>query len=145
MNIETKFFGEVSIDEDKIIVFKTPILGFENDEKYILIDIEELDSLKCLQSITNKNLCFVVSTPWVYYNDYEFDIDDDCSEKLELESHEDIAVYNILTLRENFDLSTMNLSAPIILNHNKNFASQIVLSDEKYKTSHPVKRQDANT
>lgn len=145
MNIETKFFGEVEVNEQELISFVTPILGFEDDTQYILIDIEELDSMKCLQSVKNKNLCFIVSSPWAYFHDYAFDIDDECSKKLELESEEQIEVYNILTLRDNFASSTINLSAPIILNHEKNLASQIVLSDDLYKTSHPVKSENANT
>jgi len=139
MKIETKFFGNVDIDSNEVISFKKPILGFEGEDKFILIDIEELDSLKCLQSTKTKNLCFIVSTPWVYYNDYAFDIDDEISNHLEIKSEEEIEVFNILTLKDDFESSTINLSAPIILNNEKNFAAQIVIGDEKYSTSHPVK------
>ena len=139
MKIKTKFFGDVEIKKEDIILFKRPILGFDDDNEFILIDIKELDSLKCLQSISNSSLCFIVSTPWIYFENYAFDIEEQVKEELKITSQEDVEIYNILTLKENFDSSTINLSAPIVLNNVKNLASQIIINDDSLKTSHPIK------
>jgi flagellar assembly factor FliW len=145
MDVITKFFGEVQIDESEVITFKEPIIGFEDDNEFILIDIVELDSLKCLQSVTRKELCFIVSVPWAYFHDYAFDITDETSELLELETEEDVDIYNILTMKDSIETSTINLLAPIIMNHKKNLASQIVINDGKYTSAHPIKGSDVNT
>ncbi len=44
MNISTKFFGDVDVDEAKIIVFQQGIVGFPDVKEFLLIHDSEADN-----------------------------------------------------------------------------------------------------
>jgi flagellar assembly factor FliW len=55
LKIQTTRFGEMDIDEAKIITFTEPIFGFPDSKKFVLLD--NTNSLfKWLQSTRKKNL-----------------------------------------------------------------------------------------
>lgn len=130
MKIETKFFDEVEIEEENIIIFEAGIPGFEDYKKYIVMDINPNSNLKCIQSIEDKNVCLIITSPWNYFKDYEFELSDEEIAELEIEQESDVAVFNVLTFRES--KITANLVAPIIINVIKNKGRQIILQNAKY-------------
>lgn len=130
MKIQTKFFGEIDIDGHKILNFKHGIPGFEGLKKFILLDIEENEYLKCLQSIEDKNISFLVTSPWNYFKDYEIELSGDEIKELDINDERNVMIYNIVTVREN--KITTNLVAPVVVNVINNRAKQIILSNTKY-------------
>lgn len=61
MKIDTRYFGEVEIGEDKIIHFEKGIPGFDEYKDYtVLYDVEgeEEPFFSWLQCITEKTLAF---------------------------------------------------------------------------------------
>lgn len=137
MIIDTKFFGEIDIDENKIIYFKEGIPGFEDFKKYILLDIDDASSLKCLQSIDYKDICLVVTNPFEYFKDYEIELSDNEINELELKDANDTAVFNVLTIREN--KITVNLVAPIVINVLNMKGKQIILTNTNYNLRQEIK------
>lgn len=131
MKISTKFFGEITINEGNIITFNNGIPGFEEYKKFIILDFEGKSTLKCLQSIENKDVCLVIINPWDYFNDYQIELCDDEISYLEIEKEEDVLVYNVITIRQ--DKITANLLAPIVINSLKNKGKQIILSNTNYR------------
>jgi flagellar assembly factor FliW len=129
MNVKTRFFGEIEIQENRIIYFDRDIPGLEEYRKFILLDITE-SNLKCLQSIDEKELCLILISPWDYFKDYEIELSDDEMMQLGIKDQMNVAVYNPVTIREN--KITANLVAPIIINIIKNTARQIILQNTKY-------------
>ena len=136
MVIEIKFFDNIEINDSEIIDFVKPILGFDEFKKYILIDIEDT-SIKCLQSIENKDICFLVSEPWQYFSDYEFDVFDQDKKLLEL-NEENAVVLNIMNIPGDIKRMSINLMAPIIINNLNKSALQIVLNNQSYRTKHLI-------
>lgn len=130
MIIESKFFGNIEINEKQIIRFDHGIPGFEHEKKFVILDIEGKEDLKCLQSLEDKEVCLLMMLPWSCFKDYEIDVSDKEIEELGILSHEEVAVYCVLTVRE--DKITANLVAPIIINVLKNLGKQIILPDTKY-------------
>lgn len=130
MIIITRFFGEVEIEDKQIISFNEGIPGFENLKKFTILNIEDNEHLKCLQSIEDEQICLLIVSPWNYFKEYEFNICDDDIKNLEIISPDDIEVYNVLTVRD--DKITANLISPIIINLIKNLGKQIILSDSNY-------------
>ncbi|MBH9787643.1 flagellar assembly protein FliW, partial [Clostridioides difficile] len=63
--------------------------------------------------------------------DYSFDISEEDREQLQIEKEEDVLPYSIVTMKETFQDSTINLLAPVILNMAKKRGKQIVLQDNK--------------
>jgi flagellar assembly factor FliW len=88
-----------------------------------------------LTSIDDPDVGFVVVPPWVFYPDYEFDLDEPTAERLGLRAAEDAIVLAVVTLRDRPEESTLNLLGPIVVNRLSHEAAQVVLPT----TSHSVR------
>ena len=131
MNIETKFLGEVQINEDEILTFENGLPGFPDETKYILLGLDADLPIALLQATENKELGFIVAYPYAFKNDYAFDLSEEDKEELKIETESDVAVYTVLTLKESFLDSTINLLAPIVINKSKQLGKQIILQDSE--------------
>lgn len=130
MKIETRFFGEVEIEEKSIITFEKGIPGLEHLQKFIILDLEDNQNIKCLQSLEEASICLLITTPWTYFKDYEIQLSDEEISELDLISEADASVYNVITVRG--DKITANLMAPVVINVINNKGRQIILSESKY-------------
>lgn len=139
MNIQTKFLGEVDIQEQSIITFPEGIPGFQEEKQFILIPLNETSPFLVLQSIHTQKVGFMVATPYAFKKEYAFDLQQSDVEKLEIERAEDVLVYGILTLKDTLLQSTINLLAPIVINEKKQLAKQIVLPSEEDLLHFPLK------
>ncbi|MFF3922086.1 flagellar assembly protein FliW [Paenibacillus lactis] len=138
MIVNTKRFGPIEVDENQVITFASPILGFEDLARYVFIQLEEdLHPFEFLQSIEDENLTFIVMDPFLFYRDYEFQLESHWIESLNVKSEEELRVMVIVTARSAEDI-TCNLKAPIVLNTAKNIAAQIVLDRGDYTTRHSL-------
>lgn len=139
MDIETKFLGTVEINEQDILTFETGLPGFPNARKFILLPLDADLPLVVLQSVEQQELGFVLAYPFAFKKDYEFEIDEEVKEDLQIEKEDDIVPYTILTLKETFQESTMNLLAPVVINTVKKLGKQIVLQDSaSYPLRYPI-------
>jgi len=136
--VKTTRFGEVEYNDDEVVYFQKGILGFERDIKFLLIKLDLESPFAFLQSLETPELTFVVAEPFSFFQEYEFDLADSVKEELAIEKFEDIAIWSILTIPENFQKTTINLLAPIIINVEKRIAKQIVLNDPKYSIKSPL-------
>lgn len=129
MKIETKFLGQVKIDEKDIIQFSNGLPGFEDLKEFIVLPLEKNSPFAILQSIKQYEIGFVIAFPFSFKQDYAFNLTEEDKEELKIESPEDLVTYAIITLKETFNSSTLNLQAPILINHKLKIAKQLVLQD----------------
>lgn len=136
MKIETRLFEQVDIDEKSVICFEEGIPGFEGYTKFILLDIED-SSMKCLQSIEDKNICLIIINPFEFFGDYQINLSTNEINKLQISKEEDVIVFNVLNIKE--DRMTANMLAPIVVNVIKNLGIQIILQDTNYNIRQEIK------
>ena len=75
MKINTRHFGEVSIEENKIIKFAEGIPGFPNSKNYVMLSKKDQNQLFCwLQSVDETDTAFALTVPYVFYPDYKPDV-----------------------------------------------------------------------
>ncbi|MCC0783683.1 flagellar assembly protein FliW [Clostridioides sp. ES-S-0108-01] len=122
------------------ITLKKGILGFENLKEYEIVDIENNDTLKEFNSIEEDCIGFIIVSPFEIINEYEIILNQDIIEKLEVESPNDIVLFNIITLGQTLEESTVNMKAPIVINIKNNYGMQIILQEEKYSIKYPLLR-----
>jgi len=91
-----------------------------------------------LRAVDDPDVGFVVVPPWVFYPDYEFDLDDASAERLGLVVADDAIVLAVVTLRERPELATLNLLGPIVMNRHTHEAAQIVLPTTVYSVRAPL-------
>lgn len=123
------------------IVFEKGLPGFENLKKFTLMNLQENEEFKILQS-SEQEISFVTTNPFEVYNNYEINLNEEIIKNLEIENPNDVLVLGIVTLGKNLYESTINLRAPIIININNNLAKQYIMQNEVYETRHPLIRRE---
>ncbi|MDI6686834.1 MAG: flagellar assembly protein FliW [Desulfobacterales bacterium] len=138
MRISTTRFGDISIDESRIIRMKGRILGFEHLGRYVLLTQDENVPFWWLQSVEDGSIAFVVINSLVVKPDYDPAISDDEARLLEIVSPEDAVLLSVVTIRSDPFKVTANLGAPIVVNAKKMLAKQVVLAEPNYPVQYPI-------
>ena len=141
MLITTKCFGEVEINDEKIIEFEAGILGFEQYKKYTLIfdsSSEEAPVISWLQSVEMPSLALPVVNPFVVKEDYNPVVEDEVLKNIGEFADEDLAVFVVLTVPADVKKMTANLRAPIIVNSNTRMGCQIITENQDYPVRYEV-------
>ncbi|HWQ30247.1 MAG TPA: flagellar assembly protein FliW [Negativicutes bacterium] len=141
MVIKSKFFGEIEMDDNSLITFEDGIPGFPDLHKYVIIPDDENECLSYLQSLEQRNVCFIIMPSVFIDNSYDIEISEVTVNKLELEVPEDALIYTILNIPEHFKDTTANLKAPIIINSKNNRGIQEILDDERYSIRHRIVKE----
>lgn len=137
MQIETKSFGKVEIDERQIIRFPAGILGFESFCDYALMDSKQ-PPFYLLQSMDAPDLAFIILSPEVFRPDYRLDLADGELDDLEWGEDEDLLVMAIVTVPRDGGPMTANLQGPVIINRYKRIGKQVIQLGNAWKTRHNV-------
>ncbi|QZY54318.1 flagellar assembly protein FliW [Crassaminicella profunda] len=139
MILTTKHFGEIEIDEEKIITFEEGILGFEDIKKYtVIVNPDKEVPFHWLQAVEYSDLAFVITNPFVFKKDYDFEIPEKVIEQLAIEKEEDVMIFSIAVVPEDMKKMTINLRGPLIMNIKNKKGKQIVLDTEKYSLKHCI-------
>ena len=139
MLIKTTRFGDVEVSKDAIFELKSPILGYNDELEYVLIEHDENSNFKWFQSTTSPELAFVVTMAGFFGIDYVYELQEETQDELKIESAEDILTFNIVLIpAENPRESTINLLAPLVLNIKTNKGSQVILTGSSFKVDYPL-------
>ena len=142
MKLHTKNFGQIEIDEQKIINFPEALLGFEDEKEFVIINTEDEENpFQWLQSVRNPHLAFVIINPFLVYPNYDIVIPKTIQQKLGIKDKKDLSIYAIVVVPEDIQKMTANLWGPIIINVNKKIGKQVVLDDSRYSTKHYIFQQ----
>jgi Uncharacterized protein conserved in bacteria len=125
--------GKLNVEQDQIFHFPKGIPGFEQETDFAIIEVEE-GPFSYLQSLKTDALSFLLTDPFLFLPQYEFELPK--AEAEELEISEAVTIRAIVTLRDKLEESTLNLLAPIVLNPVKRLGKQVVLHHSPYSTRH---------
>jgi flagellar assembly factor FliW len=135
--IYTSRFGEIEVDETKIVHFKDGIPAFEDEHEFVILPYEEESPYYFMQSLQSPDLAFLLTIPFLFFNDYSFEIDDATIKELEIKNQDDVFYYSMITIPNgSVRYMTANLLAPIVINGENMKAKQIVLGNSNYMTKH---------
>jgi flagellar assembly factor FliW len=137
MQVHTKPYGLIEVDERQKIYFPMGILGFENLHNYVLLDATQ-QPFYWLQSMDIPEVAFVLINPFLFRPDYEIDVPDEELEEIGITSQEEILIFAIVTIPENHRKMTANLQGPIIINRKQRIGRQAISSNPKWKVKHPI-------
>jgi flagellar assembly factor FliW len=128
MIYKTRDFGEREIPDSKVVIFKQPIFGFDNYTRFTMIFDEEIgEQIVWLQSLEEPSLCFLLFDPSSFNDFYKPEITE-ADEKL-LGTGE-YACWTVLSVKEDFNDSTVNLKSPVVINTASGVAAQIILEQD---------------
>ncbi len=139
MKIKTSRFGEVEVSKDLVFTFISPILGYEEEKDFVIIEHKERSNFKWLQSVKTPDLAFVVTIAGFFGIEYTYELPENIQEDLKIETAEDILTLNIVRIpHENPRESTINLLAPLIFNINTKKGAQVILTGTDFKVNFPL-------
>ncbi|MEH6940749.1 flagellar assembly protein FliW [Bacillus sp. JJ722] len=136
MEISTKYHDLIEVDEQDLWYFPNGVPGFVEEKKFVLYPLANNEVFSILQSVSHREVAFIVTNPFVFFQDYDFTLDDNVISLLELENRNDVLPLVILTLGDSLETSTANLQAPIILNMKNHQGKQVILHESPYRTKH---------
>lgn len=136
MNIKTRYFGEIELDDSKVITFENGLFGFEDYKKYALLyDCESGNSpaIQWLQSCDEQSLALPVMIPTLVKTDYNPVVEDGILDSLGEWNEESISVLVTVTVPVDLKQMTTNLKAPIIINTDTMKGCQVVAENPDYE------------
>ncbi|KMJ58997.1 flagellar assembly protein FliW [Bacillus sp. LL01] len=136
MKIETKYHGLIEVQEKEVVRFPNGLPGFLEENEFTVIPFSEEGTFYILQSLQTPELGFVMTNPFTFYPDYDFNLENQAVDTLELDSPEDVTVFTVLTMADPFHLTTANLQAPVVVNTKKKLGKQVILTGSPYQTKH---------
>ena len=140
MKLTTRIFGEVEIDDSKIISFPNGIIGFPDLKKFTLMYDEEkgTDTIKWLQSIDEPGFAMPVMDPLLVCPDYKPEIDKDKIEGIGELSDEELLVLVTVTVPHDLTKMTVNLMGPFIINVKDMKGAQCIVDNDDYPVKFPI-------
>jgi flagellar assembly factor FliW len=129
---ETTRFGQIEVDDDKLITFEQGLLGFTQYHTFALIQTTPDPVLYWLQSTEAPNLAFVVCDPRTFVPDYQVPIRRDEVRNLELRDADDVEV--LVIVNRQGDQLTGNLLGPLVIGATSRKGRQFVLADRRWST-----------
>jgi len=138
MIIQTSRFGQLEVNPERLITFNDGLLGFAQQREYALIQTGEGSGFYWLQSVDTPDLAFVVCDPRLFVSDYQVPVKLEDLESLEMTDADKGQVFVIVN--KVGDLLTGNFQGPLVVNTANRHAKQLVLSDKRYSTRHPLMR-----
>ena len=133
MKAATRLFGEIEIDESKIITFEDGIIGFPDMKKFTLIFDEEKEgrpSISWLQSMDEPEITFPVMDPLFVCETYNPSVEEELLKNLGTIKEDNLYVLVTVTVPQNIKELAVNLKAPIVINTDTRKASQIIVEDD---------------
>lgn len=141
MRIKTRVFGEVEIEDSKIITFENGIVGFPDMKRFALVHDEEkgVDAgIRYLQSVEEPEFAMPVMDPLRVVPDYNPEIEDELLNPLGDISPDNLLVLVTVSVPKEITKISINLQAPIIINAEERKAAQIIVEGSEYKIKYPI-------
>jgi len=138
MKVDTKAYGVIEVDERQKIKIPQGLFGFEDNKDYVLVDDSDHGPFIWLQSLDDKDLAFILISPFFFRKDYEANVTNEDLAEIGLTSPENALIFVIVTIPQDGSSMTANLQGPVIINKENMTGMQAILSDAKWKTKHDI-------
>ncbi len=141
LNLATKALGQIQVKSDHIIAFPEGILGFQDQQSFVILPHREHSPFKWLQSIQDKSLAFILIDPVELFQvTYQQALQEEDLNFLHLDqSLIGGQAYAIVTVPQSkTQQMTANLQGPIIINSKERRAKQCISSDPQHILHFPI-------
>lgn len=152
MKLTTRIFGEVEIEDSKVITFPNGIIGFPDLKRFTLMHDEEqgTGTIKWLQSIEEPGFAMPVIDPLIVCPDYNPQVDKNELVDIGDLKDDDLLVLVTVTVPHDLTKMTVNLKGPFIINVADMKASQSIIDNDEYPVKFPIydilqKNKEANS
>lgn len=133
IRIDGTRFGLIEVEEQAVIEFPNGLVGFPEEDRFVLLERGEGRLVGYLQSVKTAGLAFPV-TDGGMFADYPEPSVEDLARNVDL-GVEELAVLVIVAAKPGSQRLDANLLAPIIVDVNKRTGAQVVLDPRKFSAA----------
>lgn len=141
MKVKTRYFGEIELDENKIITFEHGLFGFEEYNRFTILynsETEERPSISWLQCIDEQSLAIPVIIPTLVMPGYNPIVEDGVLETLGEWKEDTLSILVTMTIPADITRMTTNMKAPIIINTDNMRGCQVVVENADYEIKYAI-------
>ena len=137
MKTDTKYFGEITYEQDELLTFPKGLYGFEDEQSFLLLPFAENGTLFSLQSVKTPQLSFILMDPFSLDGSYAPVLQADELQFLGAERSEDLFYYVMCVVKDPVPESTVNMRCPIAINDDGK-AMQVILENTAWHMRHQL-------
>ncbi len=130
--------GEIEKRTDLFLSFPWGLPGLEDYTRYSLSVLEENLPFYFLRCASKPAVGLLLVNPFVFFRDYDFDIDGEAVKQLQIDDPGQVVVLSVVNTSGGLKSATVNLTAPVIINTERLLAKQVVLNDKRYSFRTPL-------
>ena len=141
MEFNTKLFGKVNVEDDKVIDFPEGILGFPELKKFALLYDNEKNTaggFNFLVSAEEPAFALPVVPALVVEPGYSPKFTEDIEASIGKLTEENALVLVTMTIPSDVTKMTVNLNAPIVVNSDSKKGIQSVVGNDEYDVKYPI-------
>lgn len=144
--MQSHYFGDLSHTNDSVIEFPEGLPGFENERRFLPVELPQHRPLIFLQSLATPGLCFPTLPVLSLDPHYHLRLAPEDAARLGFAAGARPAVGRellglaIITISES--AITANLLAPVVVNPATRLAAQVVAGDTGYSHRHVLKAKE---
>lgn len=141
MKVNTKIFGEIDIEDEKIITFPGGIIGFPELTDFTLIYDEEKGintGIRWMQSMQEPGFAMPVIDPICVVEDYNPEVEDELLKPIGKLNPEEMLVLVTITVPKDVKKMSVNLKGPIVINAETRKACQVIVDGDNYAVKYPI-------
>lgn len=134
ITVQTRL-GEQHIDTDKIIRFPRGLVGYEQCHKFTLLQLRPGAPFLVLQSLDSPDLGLLVADPYTFVPDYSIHVGTAEQTLLRITDMNQVAVLVTAIIPHGKpERTAINLSGPILVNHERRLGLQVPQADGTFPT-----------
>ena len=140
MKANTRIFGEIDIEDDKIIRFVNGLVGFPDMVDFALIHDEKKGpgGIAWLQSMQETQFAMPVIDPLLIKATYNPKVEDELLKPLGEFGEDDMLVLVTVTIPSDIKNMSANLKGPIVINTSTRKACQVIAEGEDCEVKFPI-------
>ena len=138
MEVNTRDFGTIQIEEDSVYSFPQGVYGFEDVDSFaVFMNSEDGVSFVYLQAVSSTTPCFLVFSPWDMMPGYDPKLSREDLSFFGVESEQDLIFLTIATVPPGSvrELS-INIKSPVALNPLTMTGRQVIVLNEDYQVKY---------
>jgi flagellar assembly factor FliW len=137
MQIQSTRFGTVEIRDDAVLAFPDGLPGLPG-QRWAFVAKSNDSPFYWLHSVDYADIAVPVTSPWLFFSNYEVRLREDEAQRLELQDPSDAWILCIVRASENIADFTINLACPIIINADSRVGRQMLNDAGGYSVRHPL-------
>ena len=136
--------GKIEVAPERVIYFPRGLIGFDKHREFTLVEINKESPFLILQSMTDPAFGLLVCDPFSFMGEYEVVLAEPDRKVLHINSLRDVALLVTVSIPHGRpELTTLNLTGPIVMNFKDRLGLQVPQTDSKYPSHYRPNQDDS--